>query len=195
MDATTVQIPALKSLGGGRAMAIIVGLTLAASALIFALIKMKPAVPEGSNYSAIVAAVPAVNAFFNAVAAAFMTAAFVAVRKKQYNRHAALMTAALGASVLFLVGYLVYHAAAVEQRFQGQGPVRPLYFFILITHVVRAPICLLMVLTSLWLSLSGRLAAHRRVSRWTLPIWLYVSVTGVAIFFFLKIFNSPPQAV
>lgn len=188
MDATQqLQIPALRSIGSGKAMAVIVGLTLAATTFLFWLIRAKPAVTQGS---AIVAAIPAVNAFFNATAAGFIVAAYVAVRRKQYDRHVRLMLVALASSAIFLVGYIAYHAATVEQRFAGQGLIRPVYFFILITHIVLAPICLLMVLTSLWLSLAGRLATHRRVSRWTLPIWLYVSVTGVLIFAMLKLVNG-----
>jgi putative membrane protein len=194
MEATNLEIPAIKTLGPGRAMAIIVALTLAATGFLFWLIRMKPAVGDGSPLGAIVGAIPAFNAFFNAVAAAFIVAAVVAVKRKQYNRHMWLMFAALTASALFLVGYIVYHAATAEQRFQGVGVIRPIYFFILITHVVLAPISLLMVLTSLWLSLAGRLVGHKKVSKWTFPIWLYVSVTGVLIFVMLKVFNGPPAA-
>lgn len=190
MEATNLDIRAVQSLGAGRAMAIIVTLTVVATGFLFYLIRMKPAVPEGSAYGAVIRAIPAFNAFFNATAAALIVAAVVAVRRRQYNRHMWLMFAALASSALFLVGYIIYHATTVEQRFAGVGVVRPIYFFILLTHIVLAPISLLMVLTSLWLSLAGRLAAHRRVSRWTFPIWLYVSVTGVLIFAMLKAYNG-----
>jgi len=102
------------------------------------------------------------------------------------------MLAAVGSSALFFVSYVIYHSFQGDTKFLATGVIRPLYFFILISHIVLSVIVVPMILTSLYLSFSGRMAAHKRVSRWTLPIWLYVSVTGVLIFLLLKLFNTPP---
>jgi putative membrane protein len=189
MDATTVQIPALKSLGAGRAMAIIGAVSVAAVGFLFWLIYFRPA---AGHSSAVVAALPAVNASLNALSAILLTSGYLAVRRRHYARHIAFMLAAVGSSALFLVSYVVYHSFHGDTKFLGSGIVRPVYFFILISHIVLSVVVVPMILTSLWLAFSGRLKAHKRVSRWTLPIWLYVSVTGVLIFAMLKLFNAPP---
>jgi putative membrane protein len=102
------------------------------------------------------------------------------------------MLGAVGSSALFFVSYVVYHSFHGDTKFLATGFVRPVYFFVLISHIVLSVVVVPMILTSLWLSFSGRMATHKRVSRWTLPIWLYVSVTGVLIFAMLKLFNVPP---
>jgi putative membrane protein len=92
------------------------------------------------------------------------------------------MLRALLASAAFLVSYVLYHSVHGDSKFAGHGSVRPVYFFILITHVGLSAVALPLILSSFFLSLSGRYAAHKRLSRYTLPIWLYVSVTGVLVF-------------
>ena len=91
-------------------------------------------------------------------------------------------------SALFFISYVVYHNYHGDTKFTGTGPVRPLYFFILITHIVLSAVVVPMILLSFFLALSGRLAAHSRLSRYTFPVWLYVSVTGVLVFAMLKVF-------
>jgi len=189
MEAVNYQIPALKSLGAGRAMTIIGAVSLAAVAFLFWLIYFRPA---AGHSSAVVAALPAVNASLNALSAVLLVSGYVAVRRRQYARHIAFMLGAVGSSALFFVSYVVYHSFQGDTKFLATGVVRPVYFFVLISHIVLSVVVVPMILTSLWLSLSGRLRAHKRVSRWTLPIWLYVSVTGVLIFAMLKLFNAPP---
>jgi putative membrane protein len=99
------------------------------------------------------------------------------------------MLRALLASAAFLVSYVLYHSVHGDSKFAGHGGVRPVYFFILITHVGLSAVALPLILSSFFLSLSGRYAAHKRLSRYTLPIWLYVSVTGVLVFVFLTSFQ------
>ncbi|MEA2711273.1 MAG: putative rane protein [Phycisphaerales bacterium] len=188
MDASTVQIPGLKSLGAGKALAAIGVVSLAAVGFLFWLIYFRSA---GGHSSAIIGALPALNASLNALSAVLLISGYIAVRRRNYVRHIAFMLAAVASSALFLVSYIVYHSFHGDTKFTAPGIVRPIYFLILISHIVLSVIVVPMILTSLWLSLSGRMAAHRRVSRWTLPIWLYVSVTGVLIFVILKLFNGP----
>jgi putative membrane protein len=129
-----------------------------------------------------IACLPALNAALNATSASFLALAYRAVRRRAFVDHARHMLRALLASAAFLVSYVLYHSVHGDSKFAGHGSVRPVYFFILITHVGLSAVALPLILSSFFLSLSGRYAAHKRLSRYTLPIWLYVSVTGVLVF-------------
>jgi putative membrane protein len=132
-----------------------------------------------------VSALPAVNASLNALSGVFIFIGWRLILAKRIEQHRAAMLAACGTSVIFLASYLVYHFNAGATRFAGTGWSRPLYFFILITHTILATAILPMVILSVWNGLKMRIPQHRRVARWTLPLWLYVSVTGVLVYFFL----------
>ena len=187
MQVSDVQIPALRSVAGGKAIAAI----LAISAAVFGFLVWLLYVRHASGYtSGVVAALPALNATMNGLSATFLCIAYAAVRQRNYPRHIRFIFAALACSTIFLVGYIVYHNFHGDTKFLGQGLIRPLYFFILISHIVLSAVAVPMILTSLYLALAGRLAVHRRVSRYTFPVWLYVSVTGVLIFVMLKVFNG-----
>lgn len=131
------------------------------------------------------AALPTVNAILNATSAGLLIAGYVAIRRRRRDRHRVLMLAAVASSSLFLVSYLVYHAHAGTTRFAGSPPVRAAYFAILATHTVLAAAIVPLVILALARALRGEFARHRRVARWTLPTWLYVSVTGVVIYLML----------
>jgi uncharacterized membrane protein YozB (DUF420 family) len=128
---------------------------------------------------------PAVNATLNAVAAVLLTIAFVLIRKGRIDAHRRTMIAAFVTSSLFLVCYIVYHAQVGSVRFTRQGFVRPLYFAILVTHVALAGAVLPLAIITLSRGLKARYDRHRAIARWTLPIWLYVSVTGVLVYVLL----------
>lgn len=128
---------------------------------------------------------PAVNATLNGIATVLLLTGYVLVRKKRFEQHRRTMLAAFGTSVLFLISYVTYHANAGSRPFQGQGPIRAVYFTILITHVVLAAAIVPMALVTLSRGLSRRYDRHRAIARWTLPIWLYVSVTGVVVYLML----------
>jgi putative membrane protein len=132
---------------------------------------------------------PALNAALNATSASFLVLAYRSVRRRAFVEHAHHMLRALLASAVFLVSYIVYHSVHGDSKFAGHGGVRPVYFFILISHVGLSAVALPLILSSFFLALSGRYALHKRLSRYTLPIWLYVSVTGVLVFVFLKTFG------
>jgi putative membrane protein len=189
--ATTLdyEIPALRQLGAGKAMAAIGVLSVAVVAFLFWLIYFKPA---AGHTSAVIGALPALNATLNGLSAIFLISGYIAVRRRRYQRHIGFMLAAVASSALFFISYVVYHNFHGDTKFLASGPIRPIYFFVLISHIVLSVVVVPMILTSLYLSFSGRIAAHKRMSRWTLPIWLYVSVTGVLIFVLLKLFNAPP---
>ena len=130
---------------------------------------------------------PTLNAALNALSFILMTAGFYFIRRRQISRHRACMLAACGSSVLFLISYVAYHLQAGSVRFPGEGWIRPVYFFILLTHTLLAATVPFLVLVTLFRAFRANFEAHRRIARWTLPIWAYVSVTGVVVYYLLYI--------
>lgn len=128
---------------------------------------------------------PTVNALLNGTAALLLCAGYVLVRSGRREAHRRAMTSAFVCSVLFLASYLVYHAEVGSVRFQGTGAVRTVYLSILLTHTVLAAAVPFLAVASIVLARRGRFETHRRVARVTLPLWLYVSVTGVVIYLML----------
>ncbi len=141
---------------------------------------------EGSGVNADLSFMPGVNATLNATSATLLVLGFGAVRSGRREVHKRLMVAAFAASAVFLVGYVLYHYAHGDTQYQGEGTIRIVYFTILITHVLLSIVMLPMILTTFYLAARERFATHKRLARWTLPIWLYVSVTGVVIYFMLR---------
>lgn len=138
---------------------------------------------------------PAVNATLNGTSAVLIAVGRAQIRRGRVTAHRACMIAAVICSSLFLVSYLYYHAHVGSVRFQGQGVVRPIYFGILISHTVLAAAVVPLVMVTLARALRGRFDRHRRIARWTYPIWLYVSVTGVVIYLMLYHLYAAPAAV
>lgn len=132
-----------------------------------------------------IADLPAVNATLNGLAAIFLTTGYALIRRGHRELHKRCMLAALTTSALFLVSYVIYHANVGSRPFPGQGVIRVVYFGILITHVILATVILPLALVTAARGLSAQYDRHVRLARWTLPIWLYVSVTGVAIYLML----------
>ena len=132
-----------------------------------------------------VANLPTLNATLNSLSAILLTCGFVAIRRKNVHVHCACMLSAFGVSILFLISYVIYHAQAGSTPFPGSGWLRPLYFTTLISHVILAIVILPMAIMTLRRALGGRFEEHRRIARWTWPVWMYVSVTGVAVYVLL----------
>ena len=132
-----------------------------------------------------VTTLPAVNAALNALAALLLVAGYVQIRRRRIAAHRACMLAAFTTSVLFLVSYLTYHAQVGSQPFTGQGPIRTVYFVVLISHIALAALILPLALVTLRRGLRRDDVRHAAIARWTLPIWLYVSVTGVVVYWML----------
>ena len=128
---------------------------------------------------------PAVNATLNALSGVLLLAGYLLIRARRIEPHRRCMLAACATSALFLACYLVYHYEVGSVPFTRQGIVRPIYFSILITHVVLAAAVPPLALVTLSRGLQARYAKHRAIARWTLPIWLYVSVTGVLVYVLL----------
>lgn len=125
---------------------------------------------------------PALNASLNGASAVLITTGRVLIGRKKIQLHRACMIAAVATSTLFLASYLYYHAHVGSVHFPGQGWVRPAYFALLLSHTVLAMVVVPLVVLSLIAGLSGRFDRHRRIARWTFPIWLYVSITGVVVY-------------
>lgn len=128
---------------------------------------------------------PALNATLNAISAICLTSGYLLIRRGRRDLHKKCMLAALVASTAFLTSYVIYHANTGSRPFPGHGAIRFAYFTILITHVVLAATILPLALTTTARGLRAQYARHVKVARWTLPIWLYVSVTGVVIYLML----------
>jgi len=131
---------------------------------------------------------PALNALLNGLCAVALCVGLYFIKQHNRESHRTSMLLAFAFSSVFLVSYIVNHALHGDTIFPGHGPVRTLYLSILASHVILSIVALPMVLTTFFFSLTGRFAIHRRIARWTFPIWLYVSVTGVVVFIFLKVY-------
>lgn len=128
---------------------------------------------------------PTLNAFLNAIAAGLLIRGYFLIRQGRREEHKRTMLMAFTASVLFLISYLVYHYSVGSVKFQGQGAIRTVYFAILLTHTVLAAAVAPMAIITLRRALKGNLDGHSKLARITLPVWLYVSVTGVVIYLML----------
>ena len=170
-----------------RAFMIINALTSAvALAFLFWLLYLR----HGGGSTSTLSFLPAVNAALNATTTIFLVRGWFAIKSGNRALHAFCQKSAFVFSAVFLVCYIVYHSVHGDSHFQGQGWLRPVYFFILISHILLSMAALPMVLATFFFALTARFETHRKLARWTFPIWLYVSVTGVLVFAFLKVFSA-----
>ncbi len=158
-------------------------ITFAAMTFLIWLLFLREGVAEGSTAAS---QLPAVNATLNATSTVILLVGYWAIKNRREVLHKNLMISAFIVSALFLISYVYYHSQVGDTKFLGEGWIRPVYFFILITHIVLSMIVFPLVLSTIYFGLSDKRAAHRKIARITLPLWLYVSVTGVAIFFLLR---------
>ena len=128
---------------------------------------------------------PTVNATLNTISTILLTIGFVMIRRRKIIAHRNCMIAAFVVSGLFLTSYLIYHYHAGSTPFEGTGWIRSIYFAVLIPHIILAATILPLALITLYFALRKRFTKHRRIARWTLPIWLYVSVTGIIVYWML----------
>jgi putative membrane protein len=128
---------------------------------------------------------PHLNAFLNSTSAIFLLTGYYFIRRGEILKHRNCQVAAIITSTLFLISYLTYHYYHGDTRFLGQGIVRPFYFTVLITHVILAIVIVPLVLITAYRAARGDFVRHKRIARWTFPLWLYVSVTGVIVYFML----------
>lgn len=166
-----------------RALAgVVYGLSVVVCLLVVVLIvSPELLVVEGLDVSAL----PAFHATLNGICAALLVAGYLFIRRKKRVAHRNAMASAFMLSCVFLISYVIYHSQATTVAFGGEGWIRPVYFSVLISHIVLAPVVLPLALYAVARAFRGEIAKHRRVVRWTLPVWLYVAVTGVLVFAFM----------
>lgn len=128
---------------------------------------------------------PALNAVLNATSALLLSVGYLFIRQRKVAAHRACMLSAFATSTVFLTSYIIYHSQVGTTPFPGRGLIRPLYFSILFSHTTLAVTTVPLVLITLSRALRSRFDRHKKIARWTLPIWLYVSVTGVVVYWML----------
>ncbi len=185
-DSLPTSVRALEGIDARKALGLILAVSAAALLFLVWLIYFKA--PAAAQV-AWVSNLSAVNAALNSLSTVFLLLGFREIRARNFAKHMRFMIAAFITSALFLVSYIVYHHFVGDTPFTGQGFIRPVYFFILISHIVLSIFVVPLVLSSFLFAFSGKFSTHRKVSKWTFPIWLYVSVTGVLVFFMLKTFG------
>lgn len=142
--------------------------------------------PKGEDVSAVIKAIPKFNAMLNGTSFLVLVSGLVAIKRGKRELHRALMSLAIMLSGLFLVGYVVYHSQVESTAFLGEGLVKTVYFFILITHIILAATLAPMVLFTFTRALKGDFVKHKKLAKWTYPIWLYVSLTGIIVYLMIS---------
>ena len=165
------------------AIAAILVISAAATMFLFWLIYVHPAAASSTQY----AFLPALNALLNGLSAIALLIGYTFIRARNIRAHRAAMITAFGFSTLFLVSYILHHALHGDVRYPAHAALRSIYLPLLASHIVLAVVALPLVLVTFFFSLSGRIREHRKVARWTFPLWLYVSITGVVTYMMLRL--------
>ena len=165
------------------AIASILVISAAATTFLFWLIYFHPAAASSSQY----AFLPGLNALLNGLSATALLIGYIFIRAKRISAHRAAMITAFCFSTLFLVSYILHHALHGDVRYPAHAALRSVYLPLLASHIILAVVALPIVLVTFFFSLSGRIREHRKIARWTFPLWLYVSVTGVITYIMLRL--------
>ena len=173
--------------GTGLAIAAILVISAAATLFLFWLIYVHPASDSGGARFAFL---PALNALLNGLSATALLIGFTLIRARKISAHRAAMITAFGFSTLFLVSYILHHALHGDVRYPVHAALRSIYLPLLASHIVLAIVALPMILVTFFFSLTGRFPQHKKIARWTFPLWLYVSVTGVVTYVMLRLAMS-----
>lgn len=181
------SIKLLKDISPAKAISVIIVISLGGLAFLGWLVFFSG---SGHIQSDIIRKLPALNTLFNAVTIVLLLFGYRAIRQKNYIVHMKFNLTAFFTSVLFLIGYIIHQSYAGDIHFPGQGAVMYFYFTVLISHILLSALLVPLILTSFYLAFSGRIKTHRKVSKFTLPVWLYVSATGILIFFMLRAYTT-----
>ncbi|WP_107724488.1 DUF420 domain-containing protein [Desmospora activa] len=161
----------------------VVGLTIAINLIILILFLL----PEADRFSHLdLTFLPMMNAIFNSFTTVFLAAALFFIKRKNITMHRRFIYAAFGSTSLFLITYLIYHGLAESTRYGGSGILAAIYYFILITHIILAAVIVPLALISFFRGINMKVEKHRKIARWTMPLWLYVSITGVIIYLMIS---------
>lgn len=156
------------------------------SFLIWLIYFKQGSMPEGGTW---INSLPALNASLNTLTSLFLIIGYMLIKRNNIEWHKRFMFAATFSSALFLVGYILYHNFHGDTKFVAVGSIRKIYFAILISHILLSAVQVPLILSTLYLAMTKKFAKHKKVAKVTFPIWLYVSVTGVVVFYFLKFLN------
>jgi putative membrane protein len=176
--------PIAPQFGSRPAIAAILAVSAAACLFLLWLIYIHPAADVASGRFAFL---PALNALLNGLSATALLIGYTFIRAKRIQAHRAAMMTAFGFSTLFLVSYILHHALHGDVRYPAHAALRSVYLPLLASHILLAIVALPLVLVTFFFSLTGRIREHRKVARWTFPLWLYVSVTGVVTYIMLRL--------
>jgi putative membrane protein len=171
-------------MNSNRTLPLVVLLTLAINGLIAAVFVYGGGAAGALPFDA--AVLPSCNAALNSATTCFLLAALVAIKRKNVPLHQRFIYGAFTTTGLFLISYLTYHATSEPTRFGGTGPVRAVYYFVLLTHVALAAAIVPLALVTFFRGINGQIVAHRAIAKWTMPLWLYVSVTGVVVYWMIS---------
>lgn len=161
-------------------------LIILVSIAVFAVVVILSMLPKSESIPAWAAFLPALNAVLNATTTILLLVSLWFIKRKNVTIHKKLNLAACGLSTVFLLSYVLFHAFGVETKFPADNPLRPVYLFILTTHIILAAVVLPLVLFSLYRGLTNQVALHRKIVRWSFPIWIYVTITGVIVYLMIS---------
>jgi putative membrane protein len=160
------------------------------SGIVFLLIIMLSMLPKAETIPPFVKWLPRLNALINATCSVLLIASLYNIRKKNIRRHKILNLTTFALSSIFLLSYVTFHSFGIETRFPADNPLRPVYLIILLTHIILAAIVLPLVLLSFYYGLTNNIKTHRRLTRWSFPVWLYVTVSGVVVYLMIAPYYS-----
>lgn len=156
------------------------------SGIVFLLVVILSMLPRAEHVPSFVQWLPKVNAFINAACSVLLVTSLYYIKKRDIQTHKKLNILTFVLSTIFLLSYVTFHSFGIETKFPADNPVRPWYLLILISHIILAALVLPLVLLSFYYGLSNNIKAHRRLTRWSFPIWLYVTVTGVIVYLMIS---------
>jgi putative membrane protein len=156
------------------------------SGAIFLIVLLLSRLPKAETVPAFVKFLPKLNAFINGTCAVLLMTSYYFIRRKKVSIHRRLNIAAFCLSTVFLLSYVLFHSYGIETRYPADNPLKPIYLLILLTHIVLAAVVLPLVLLSLYRGLTGQIEKHRKIARWTFPVWLYVTVSGVIVYLMIS---------
>lgn len=168
----------------------VLNLILALSVVVFGVVVVLYNLPKAETMPGFVQYLPTFNAMLNGTCFVLLLFSFGAIKNKNVALHKKLNLTAFALSALFLVSYILFHAFGVETRYPADSPLRPVYLFILVTHIITAAVVLPLVLLSFYHGLRGNVPSHRKVVRFSFPIWLYVTLTGVIVYLMISPYYS-----
>jgi len=156
------------------------------SGVVFLLIVILSRMPKAETMPEFVKVLPVLNAVLNATCSVLLMASYYFIRKKNITMHKRLNLFTFFLSTIFLLSYVTFHAFGVETKFPADNPIRPFYLTLLISHIILAAIVLPLVLVSFYFGLTGKIARHKKLTRFSFPIWLYVTITGVVVYLMIS---------